>query len=115
MVGGNQKAVLWRCTGTEKNALGEQILRWEQAAELWGWLDYLNGEAKYSQYDAKITESSHVFLCDYREMNDKAAERYRMEIDGKGYDVTLIDDPMGLGDHLEFFLNYTGGIGWNFG
>jgi len=118
MIGGNTKAIIQVST-TTKNEIGEQVKAWVDAFELFGWLDYRSGEANYSTYNAKIQESSHVFICDYVQIPETIVvngknvsinvENARMIIDSKQYDVKLMDDPMGLHKHLEFFLDYTGG------
>lgn len=127
MIGGDTKAILQVST-TTKNEIGEQVKAWvdvpvmmpeRKEPGLFGWLDYRSGEANYATYNAKIQESSHVFICDYVQIpativvNGKNVsinvENARMMIDSKQYDVKLMDDPMGLHQHLEFFLDYTGG------
>jgi len=78
-----------------------------------GWLDLSNGEARYTSFSAKIQESTHVFIADYIPLDNRiSAETARMMIDGKSYDITLIDNPMELkhGSQLEIFLKYTGGV-----
>lgn len=118
MIGGNTKATL-QVYMTTKNAIGEQVKSWVDAFELFGFLDYRSGEANYSTYNAKIQESSHIFICDYVKIPESIVvngknvtvnvENSRMIIDSKQYDVKLLDNPMGLNKHLEFFLDYTGG------
>ena len=36
-------------------------------------------------------------------------ENSRMTVDGEIYEVMLYDDPMGMHEHLEIYLKYTGG------
>lgn len=108
-IGGNITGTLQ--TGTvSSNAIGEQITTWADAVTLTGFLDLMGGGTGYTAYNAKIMESTHVFLCDYEPLPDGVdAEAARMVIGGQTYDVTLLDDPMGLHEHLEIFLKYTGG------
>ena len=47
------------------NASGEQVPTWKDALRLTGFLDMMSGSAGYMAYNAKIQESTHVFLCDY--------------------------------------------------
>lgn len=92
------------------NAIGEQVTTWKDAHTLMGFLDMLGGGTGYTAYNAKIQESTHVFLCIYDPLAQGVnAETARMVINGQAYDVTYIDDPMGLHKHLEIFLKYTGG------
>lgn len=108
-IGGNITGTLQ--TGTISiNAIGEQTVIFTDAVPLTGYLDLMSGSTGYTAYNAKIMESTHVFLCDYVELpNGVDAEAARMIIGSQAYDVTLIDDPMGLHEHLEIFLKFTGG------
>lgn len=110
-IGGNTTAILQISTVTE-NAIGEQIQAWADTEQLKGWLDLLSGEARYTVFDVKIQQSTHIFVCDYSPIAASVtAENARMVIDGKRYDVMLIDNPMGMGyrSHLEIYLKFTGG------
>ena len=118
MIGGNIKAVLQVST-TTKNEIGEKVQEWHDVAELLGFLDLQSGDSKYTTYNAKIQESTHIFICDYKpilgtlDVNGKtvkvSAENARMVANSQRYDVKLIDDPMELHKHLEIYLKYTGG------
>ena len=62
--------------------------------------------------NAKIQESTHVFIADYVSLDSRiTAETSRMVINGKRYEILLIDNPMemGSGSQLEFYLKFTGG------
>lgn len=110
-IGGNTKAVIQTYTAT-KNEIGEQVKSWADKQTLKGWLDLQSGEARYSTYNAKIQESTHIFIADYVPLADGIqAENSRMTINGKRYDILLIDNPMemGSGSQLEIYLKYTGG------
>lgn len=107
MIGGNKQMQLQVRTTTE-NEIGEQIKSWTTVNQITGWLDLSNGDSKYTTYNAKIQESTHVFVADYVEI-EATAEESRALIDGKTYDVMLIDDPMGMHRQLEIYLKYTGG------
>lgn len=110
-IGGNITATIQIYT-TGTNEIGEQVQTWIDAQSFKGWLDLSGGDSKYSSYNAKIQESTHVFVADYVSLASSVeAERCRMVINGKRYDVLLIDNPMelGSGSQLEFYLRYTGG------
>ena len=110
MIGGNIIASIQIATDIEKNAFGEQIEKWETVHSLKGWLDLSGGSSGYATYNAKIQESTHLFICDYVPLDSRIkAETSRMIINGKRYDVTLIDNPMELNQQLEIYLKYTGG------
>lgn len=110
-IGGNIKAVIQTYTVT-KNEIGEQVKSWTDRQTLKGWLDLQNGDSKYTTYNAKIQESTHIFIADYVPLaKGIQAENSRMTINGKRYDILLIDNPieMGGGSQLEIYLKYTGG------
>ena len=73
--------------------------------------DLSGGETRYTTFNAKIQESSHVFVADYVPLDKRIeAETARAIIAGKKYDITLIDNPMELNAQLEIHLKYTGGV-----
>ena len=106
MIGGNLTVLLQQNSGSTTNAIGENIPDWVDYRQLTGWLDLSNGDSKYT-FDAKLQESTHVFLCDYTPI-DRKAEDKRLVVNGSVYDVLLIDDPMELHEHLEIYLKYLG-------
>ena len=109
MIGGNIVAQLQQLT-TKKNHLGEQVKDWSRVMEIKGWLDLSSGDSKYTTYNAKMQESTHIFLADYVAIPEEVtAENSRLVADGKVFDIMLFDDPMGLHRHLEIYLKYTGG------
>lgn len=124
MIGGNTIAVLQVQAGTTKNRIGERITKWvdvliNEKANITGWLDLQSGDSKHTTYNAKMQESTHIFLCDYVPIPDTLevegikypvnAETTRMVVNSQRYDVLLIDDPMGLHRQLEIYLKFTGG------
>lgn len=107
MIGGNTTAEI-QTSITEKNEIGEAVKVWQTVDTIKGFLDLSSGDSKYTTYDAKIQESTHVFLADWKAL-PAGAEKSRLVVNGAAYDVMLIDDPMGLHRHLEIYLKYTGG------
>lgn len=118
MIGGNTTAMLQVRTVT-KNEYGTQAETWHDVVGLTGWLDYQSGDARYGSYNAKIQESTHIFISDYKpipatlEVDGKTvrvnAENARMVANSQRYDVILIDNPMKLNKQLEIYLKFTGG------
>lgn len=111
-IGGNLKALLQVKTGTERNSIGEQVPVWADVQTVKGWLDLASGDSRYLTYAAKIQESTHIFVADYVPLDSRiTAENSRAIINGKRYDIMLIDNPMemGSGSQLEIYLKYTGG------
>lgn len=110
-IGGNIRATVQVCT-TTKNEIGEQVKAWSDVQTVKGWLDLTSGDSKYATFNAKIQESTHLFIADYVPLSSEiSAENSRMVINGKRYDILLIDNPMelGSGSQLEFYLKFTGG------
>lgn len=110
-IGGNITAVIQTAT-TTKNAIGERVKSWANAQTLKGWLDLSGGDSKYTNYSAKLQESTHIFVADYVPLaSGIQSENSRMVIGEKVYDILLIDNPMemGSGSQLEIYLKFTGG------
>lgn len=110
-IGGNTDAIIQIST-TTRNAIGEQVKTWQDVQTLHGWLDLMSGDSRYRTYNAKIQESSHVFVCDYVPLDSRIkAETARLVNDGEVYDIMLIDNPMKMkaGSQWEIYLKYTGG------
>lgn len=106
MIGGNIEAVLQLKNESEANSIGEKVPTWSDAITLRGWLDLSGGDSKYT-YDAKLQESTHIFICDFIAI-DRKADNKRLKVNGNIYDVLLIDDPMELHRQLEIYLKYVG-------
>ena len=110
-IGGNKQMQL-QVKSVSKNSIGEQVEKWETIQTIAGWIDRQDGDSKYTTYNAKIQESTHVFVADYVQLAEGiTAENARAVIDGKRYDIMLIDNPMEMedGSQWEFYLKYTGG------
>lgn len=107
MIGGNIVGQLQVKT-IVTNEIGEGINTWNTVDLITGFLDLMSGDSKYLNHNTKLQESTHVFICDYKKLNVKA-ENSRMIINDNIYDITLIDNPMELNQHLEIYLKYIGG------
>ena len=108
MIGGNTIAELQEKTSV-KNDIGENVPEWKTVQRITGFLDLENGDSKYTVYNAKVQESTHIFISDYVDLSTYVPESCRILVNGKVYDVMLIDDPMGLHKHIEIYLKFTGG------
>lgn len=106
MIGGNVKAHL-QAKSVVKNDIGEGVESWVDSAVLTGYVDLISGDSKYSNFNTKLEESTHVFICDYVDIDIQSSNK-RMIINGKKYDVLLIDNPMELDKHIEIYLKYVG-------
>ena len=108
MIGGNTEAMLQRKSDSGTNAIGERITTWSDVQSILGWFDLASGNANYT-YNAKLQESTHIFICDYVNI-DRNPENKRMIVNGYVYDVLWIDDPMELHQQLEINLKYVGAV-----
>lgn len=118
MIGGNVEAVLQIST-TTKNEIGSRDKTWHDVVSLPGFIDLQTGDSKRTTFNAKIQESTHIFVGDYKPIPATlevegnivkvVAENARMVANSKRYDVLLIDDPMELHEQLEIYLKFTGG------
>lgn len=109
MIGGNVTIQLQLKT-TTKNAIGESVKAWETVQSINGWLDYMAGDSKYISFNAKLQESTHVFVSDYVALDSRLKpENSRAIVNGKTYDVLLFDNPMELNKQWEIYLKFTGG------
>lgn len=108
-IGGNITGTIQILTDGVKNAIGEAEAVWSDVTSVFGWLSLQSGDSKYSVYNAKIEESSHVFLCDYNSTIYALADRNcRMVFKGFLYDVLLIDNPDEMNEQLEIYLRRVG-------
>lgn len=106
MIGGNTEAVLQQNIGSQTNAIGERIPSWTDIFTMVGWLDLSSGDSRYT-YDAKLQESTHIFISDYYPIDRKAHDK-RLMVNGVIYEILLIDDPMELHQQLEIYLKFVG-------
>lgn len=115
---GNTTALLQVKT-TTKDKIGAAVPSWVTVVELQGFLDYQSGDARIGSFNAKIQETTHIFICDFKPIPNEVviegkkynvnSENSHMVIDSQEYNVLHIDDPMNLHRHLEIYLKYTGG------
>lgn len=107
-IGGNIVAVI-QTFEASKNAIGESVKQWSDAFRHAGWLGLQSGDSKYTNFSAKLEESTHVFLCDYHAgIYALAGRDTRMIIKGFVYDVLLIDNPDEMDEQLEIYLRRVG-------
>ncbi len=108
-IGGNITAEL-QIYSTTRNEIGEAVKSWKTVQALKGFIDLAGGDSKYTTYNAKVQESTHIFITDYVSLDSRInAEKSRAVINGKVYDITLVDNPMGLNQQLEICLKFIGG------
>jgi hypothetical protein len=109
-IGGNITGIIQTKDSTGKNAIGEVEITWKDAFSQLGWLGMQSGDSKRNVYNAKIEESTHIFLCDFHAgIYDLADQDTRMIFKGNMYDVLLIDNPDEMDEQLEIYLKKVGG------
>ena len=110
-IGGNIRGVIQTKTSSGKNAIGEADIIWSNTFEdVLGWLGLQSGDSKRTNFNAKIEESTHVFLCDFDAgIYALADQDTRMILKGNMYDVMLIDNPDEMDEQLEIYLRKVGG------
>ena len=109
-IGGNIVAVMQIKSAEGKNALGEADVKWQDAFTLVGWLGLQSGGSNRTTFNAKIEETTHVFLCDYNaDVYAFVDKDTRLIIKGNMYDVLLIDNPDEMDEQLEIYLKKVGG------
>lgn len=95
---------------SERNEIGEIVNDWADEITVYGVLGLQNGDSNYSNFNAKIEESTHIFMCDFNaDIYALADTDVRCIIKNKMYDILLIDNPDELNYHLEIYLRYVGG------
>lgn len=112
-IGGNITGVIRTKTTAGYNEIGEAEIAWSDAfTDVLGWLGLQNGDSRRTNFNAKIEESTHVFLTDFDDgiyaLTDDDQD-VRMIIKGKMYDVLLIDNPDEMDEQLEIYLRKIGG------
>lgn len=118
-IGGNIRAEIQKqITELDENGnpkldeYGVAVTSWKGVCTFPGWLAMQNGESKYTNFNAKVEESTHVFLSDFiKGVYALADENTRLIIRGIVYDVLLIDNPQELDEQLEIYLRKVGA--WN--
>ena len=109
-IGGNIVGIIQTKASEGKNAIGEAENIWTDTFYPFGWLGLQNGENKRTSFNAKIEESSHVFLTDFNaDIYAFADSDTRMVLKGNVYDVLLIDNPDEMDEQLEIYLRKVGG------
>ena len=106
-IGGNTTAIIQTKT-TTKNILGEKVEAWEDLKEITGYMDYVQGEADIQNFNAKVQETTHIFICSYGQVSGIGfnSEDSRIIYKGAVYQVLMIDDVMGLHEQVEIYLKY---------
>lgn len=118
-IGGNITATIQIKTST-KNEYGERVPNWKDIKTVRGWIDLSNGTSDYLNYNAKVQDSTHIFICDVFDLDsvtdpdtgktvDVTKDNARMLVKGNPYAILLIDNPMELNQQFEIYLKFMEG------
>ena len=108
-IDGNLYGTIQTKQKTGKNKLGEAVLEWKNKYTQLGWLDMQSADSRRNTYNAKIEESTHIFICDFNaKIYALQNQDTRMVIKGMVYDVKFIDNPMEMDKQLEIYLKKVG-------
>ena len=117
-IGGNIEALL-QINVPMENEIGSVVDTWHDVWSNKGFIDLSSGDSKHTTFDAKIQESTHIFICDYKPIPEVleiegnlvrvSPENARMVANSQRFDVMLMDNPMNLNKQWEIYLKYTGG------
>lgn len=109
MIGGNTELIIQSLSKNIKyDENGKKIVDYKSKKPISGWLDLVTGNSNYV-YKAKIEDSTHVFICDYTNLEDVNIEEARAITKGEIYEIKYIDDPMELHAQIEIYLKKVGG------
>lgn len=110
MIGGNKELIIQSLMDSSSyDSNGKKIEKYESKLNpIIGWLDLMSGDSNYD-YKAKIEDSTHIFVCDYVNLEIVDIENSRALIDSRVFEIKYIDDPMELHQHLEIYLKLVGG------
>ena len=106
-IGGNVTALIDTVTLTT-NDIGESVKTWTPAYELRCFLDLMGQTKENNNLSSFVTDSTHVFICDYVALSGVTPETARLKCGNEDFQVIYVDDPMGLHYQLEIYLKKSG-------
>ncbi|WPC09777.1 phage head closure protein [Globicatella sp. PHS-GS-PNBC-21-1553] len=88
------------------DGFGGQITVWNDAIyNIKGYLDMLTGSDRNQSENAVTERSTHVLIIP--EMRNDLNDKMRIvDSNGRAYLIEYVDDPVGVGHHLEVYLTY---------
>lgn len=82
----------------------------EDWAPLWsfdGYIDLITGTDQSAVQQAFIEDSTHVAVIPEAQQGINDTMRL-VDASGRWYEITYVDDPVGVGHHTELYLKYGG-------
>lgn len=92
---------LFKTIANGENELGQEIFEYKKVAEFIGYMDMLDGNESTDKL-AYLADSTHIILT--KDMTVSAEIEDKIEVNGKSYEVTYVDDPVNIGHHLEIYV-----------
>ena len=84
-----------------ENELGQEIFEYKKVAEFIGYMDMLDGNESTDKL-AYLADSTHIILT--KDMTVNVEIEDKIEVSGKSYEVTYVDNPVNIGHHLEIYV-----------
>lgn len=94
---------------TSDDGIGGSISSWTVTGKLLGYIDLLAGtdQPTGALDNAFVENSTHIAIIPGG--GSATDEQLLRGPNGKVYDITYVDDPLGVGHHLEIYLRLGGG------
>jgi len=92
---------VFKPTVAGENELGQEIFEYKKVAEFIGYMDMLAGNESTDKL-AYLADSTHIILTKDMTVNAKIEDK--IEVNGKSYEVTYVDNPVNIGHHLEIYV-----------
>ena len=92
---------LFKTTANGENELGQEIFEYKKVAEFIGYMDMLDGNESTDKL-AYLADSTHIILTKDTTVNAEIEDK--IEVNGKLYEVTYVDNPVNIGHHLEIYV-----------
>ena len=84
-----------------ENELGQEIFEHKRVAVFAGYMDMLDGSESTDKL-AYLADSTHIILT--KDMTVNVEIEDKIEVNGKSYEVTYVDNPVNIGHHLEIYV-----------
>lgn len=93
----------------EPDGIGGFSETWDDMPDVSGYLDMLTGSDLNSAQNAFIEQSTHILIIP--EYTEWITDQMRIvDLDGRIYDITYSDNPVGLNHHNEVYCKFGGVI-----
>lgn len=93
----------------EPDGIGGFSETWDDMPEVSGYLDMLTGSDLNSVQNAFIEQSTHILIIP--EYTEWITDQMRIvDLNGRIYDITYSDNPVGLNHHNEVYCKFGGVI-----